>query len=311
MTSATTSPTRPPLRAWIELTLLSTIWGASFFSIEIAQAELGPVTVVLFRVAPAAVLLWLVAAARGLAVPRRPAVWLGFLVMGLLNNAIPFTLMSWGQTRIDTGLVSILNATTALFGVLVAATVFADERLTPRRLGGVLLGFAGAVAAIGPGSLGTLDGTSAAQYAVLAGALSYALASAWAKARLGALPPVVAAAGMLTGSTALMIPLTLAVEGMPTLALAAPTWAAIAWYSGLGTAGAYLLYYRVLGMAGAGNLMLCTLMIPPIAIALGAGFLGEALGPGAFAGFALIALGLAAIDGRLLGRLRSIRAPQA
>jgi drug/metabolite transporter (DMT)-like permease len=296
-------------RAWAELTLLALIWGASFFSIAVAQREIGPVTVVLHRVAWAAALLWLIVLARGLPVPRGWRAWGAFLVMGCLNNAVPFTLMSWGQTRIESGLVSIFNAMTAPLGVLVAALVLSDERLTGRRLSGVAIAFAGALVAIGPDRLGALDPRAMGQWAVLGGALSYAFASTWAKLHLRGMAPAVAAAGMLTASTAIMLPLALAVEGVPSLALSAGTWAAIAWYAVLGTAVAFLLYYRVLGMAGAGNLMMVTLMIPPVAILLGWASLAEALPPRAFAGFGLIALGLAVLDGRLFGRAGRLLRP--
>lgn len=303
MTGTTMSP-----RAWAELLLLAGIWGASFFSIAIAQREIGPVTVVLHRVGWAALLLWLVVLALRLPVPRDARIWGGFLVMGCLNNVIPFTLMSWGQTQIESGLVSIFNAMTAPLGVLVAALLLTDERLTRRRLAGVLVAFAGALVIIGRERIGALDPRALGQWAVLGGALSYALASSWAKLRLGGLPPLVAAAGMLTASTAVMVPLVLMTEGVPILDLAAPTWAAIAYYAVFATAGAYFLYYRVLAMAGAGNLMLVTLLIPPIAILLGSLFLGERLQPQAFAGFALIALGLAILDGRLFRRRSAVRA---
>jgi drug/metabolite transporter (DMT)-like permease len=283
-------------RAWAELLLLSLIWGGIFLAIAVAERELGPFTVVLFRVGGGATLLWLLVAARRLPVPRRPAAWGGFLVMGCLNNAIPFTLIAWGLAQTGTGIASMLNATTAVFGVLVAAACFADEPLTARRLAGVALGFAGVVAIKGPGRLGALDPQALGTWAVLGGALSYALAGAWAKRWLSGHPPMVAAAGMLTGSTLVMAPLTLVVKGVPSLDLAASTWAAL-----VATAGAYLLYYRVLAMAGAGNLLLCTLIIPLVAVALGATFLGEPLEPHAVAGFALIAAGLAVIDGRVLG----------
>ena len=292
-------------RAWGELVLLSAIWGGSFFSIAIALREIGPLTVVLHRVGWAAVLLWLLVAARALMgrgprVPREARVWGAFLVMGCLNNVIPFTLMSWGQLQIGTGMTSIFNAMTAVFAVLVAAMFLRDEPLSARRLGGILLGFLGVVVIKGIDRLGALDPQALGTYAVLAGALSYAFAGVWARRTLRGQPPEVAAAGMLTGSTVVMVPLVLATEGAPSLALSAPTWGAIGYFSVLATAGAYLLYYRVLAMAGAGNLLLCTLIIPPIAILLGVAFLGETLAPQTLAGFALIAAGLAVIDGRLL-----------
>ncbi|MGY9048145.1 MAG: DMT family transporter, partial [Rhodobacterales bacterium] len=229
-----------------------------------------------------------------------------FAVMGLLNTVIAFSLMAWGQLHIPTGLNSIFTAATAIFGVLVAALVFADERLSARKALGVVLGFAGVAIAIGPGALTSLDITSLAQLAVLAGTLSYACAGAWARSTLRGVPPQLAAAGMLTASTLIMAPLTLWAEGVPSLTLHPVTWAAIAYYAGIATALAYLLYYRVLAMAGSGNLMLVTLLIPPVAITLGALVRGEALSHNAYGGFALLVLGLVVIDGRIWARLRGV-----
>lgn len=224
--------------------------------------------------------------------------------MGMLNNVIPFSLMAWGQLNIESGLTSILNASTAIFGVLVAAFFFNDERLTVSKVVGVVLGFSGVATAVGLESLRDFDIRSLAQIAVIGGAVSYALASAWARRALGHLPLQVAAAGMLTGSSLVMVPLAIWVEGPITLALQTDTMLAISYYAIVATAGAYLLYYRILAMAGSGNLMLVTLMIAPVAILAGALILGEKLPPNAYAGLALLALGLAVLDGRLLQRLR-------
>jgi len=290
-------------RAWAELSLLGVIWGASFLTMRIALDEIPVLTVVLHRVFWAMLVLWAVVIALRLPVPRDPKVWGAFLVMGLLNNVIPFGLMTWGQLFIESGLTAILNATTAIFGVIVAALIFADERLTWRKGVGVALGFSGVTLAIGAGQLAELDPRSLAQIAVLGGTLSYALASAWARARLGGLAPQVAAAGMLTGSTLVLFPAAWLLDGPVDLTLTATTWGAIGYYALAGTAGAYLLYYRVLGMAGSGNLMLVTLIIPPVAIVLGALVLGEALNPNAFAGFGLLVLGLLILNGKI-GRRR-------
>ncbi len=284
-------------RAWGELLLLGLIWGGSFLSIRIALNEVPVVTAVWHRVFWAALALWAVIWWRGLPLPRNPMIWFAFLVMGLLNNVIPFGLMTWGQLYIETGLTSILNASTAVFGVIVAALVFVDERLTLRRALGVALGFGGVVVVIGPQALLQFDPRSAAQLAVLGGALSYSLASAWARRHLSTLPPQLAAAGMLTGSTLVMFPAMIWIDGMPRLDLAITTWGAIGYFAFIATAAAYLLYYRVLAMAGSGNLMLVTLVIPPVAIVLGAVVLNEALGPRAYAGFALLALGLLVLNG--------------
>ena len=128
-------------RAWAELFLLGMIWGASFLSIRIALDEISFLASVAHRVLWAAILLWGVVLFMRLPIPRNPQVWAAFLVMGLLNNVIPFGLMSWGQLHIESGLTSIFNAATAIFGVLAAAIFFADERLSPRHAHVVAVGF--------------------------------------------------------------------------------------------------------------------------------------------------------------------------
>ncbi|MCV6592439.1 MAG: DMT family transporter [Silicimonas sp.] len=288
-----------PLAAWRDLTLLALLWGGSFLAVATALDEIGPLSSVTHRVLWAALLLWAVVLAKGGRIPTAPRLWGAFFVMGALNNVIPFSLMAWGQLSIESGLTSILNAATALWGVLIAALIFADERLTRHRLIGVLTGFAGVVLTIGPGALAGFDPRSAAQLAVLAGTLSYACAGAWARARLRDVPPLTAAAGMLTGSTLIMLPLAHLTEGPLPLDLAPATRAAVAYAALASTALAYLLYYRILAAAGAGNLLLVTLMIPPIAILLGAAVRGESLPAQAYLGLALIAAGLLILDGRM------------
>ena len=291
-------------RAWAEMILLALIWGCSFLAIRTALDEVTPLTSVAHRTGWAMVVLWGVVAVMRLPVPRAPRIWIGFLGMGVMNNVIPFGLMAWGQLHIETGLTSILNASTAIFGVIAAALFFADERITLRKAIGVTLGFFGVATAIGLDNFRSFDLRSLAQLAIIAGTISYALAGVWARHFLSGLPPQVAAAGMLTGSTLITLPLAWIIDGPITLDLQPITVLAIGYYSLIATAGAYLLYYRVLAQAGSGNLMLVTLLIAPVAITLGAVVLGEVLGTNAFVGFALLALGLAILDGRIWGALR-------
>lgn len=291
-------------RTWGLLGLLALLWGGSFLSIRIALDEVPPLTAVAHRVGWAALVLWGYVLVRRMPLPRGRHVWVGFVGMGLLNNVIPFTLMAWGQLYIPSGLTSIFNASTAVFGVLLAALLLGDERLTRRKALGVALGFAGVVTAIGIQNLRSFDITSLAQLAVLAGAVSYACAAVWARKRLAGLAPQVAALGMLSTSTLIMLPLAWWIDGPIRLDLAPRTVLAIAYYALGATALAYLIYYRVLTLAGSGNLMLVTLMITPFAIVLGALVLGETLAPNAYNGFAVLALGLVVIDGRLIDRLR-------
>jgi drug/metabolite transporter (DMT)-like permease len=292
-------------RAWMELLLLSLIWGGSFLAIRIALDEIPFVTSVAYRVgiAACALVVWL--RITGQVLPRDRHLWARFAVMGLLNNVLPFLLMAWGQLHIPVGLTAILNSTTAVFGVLVAAVVFADERITAQRLVGVCLGFAGVALAVGLQNLFSFNPGSLAQLAVLAGTLSYACAGAWARARLSGTGPAVAATCMLICSSAFMVPLALIVDGWPILPREPATYGAIGYYALMSTAFAYLLYYRVLGMAGAGNLLLCTLLVVPVAITLGATVRGEALAASDLAGFGLLAVGLLVLDGRLTRRALS------
>ena len=292
------------LLAWGLLALLGLIWGGSFLSIRVALDEVGFLTSVAHRTGWAMILLWGYVWLRGLPVPMERRIWVGFLGMGLLNNAIPFSLMAWGQLTIETGLTSILNAATAIFGVLIAALFFADERLSARKVFGVTLGFFGVATAIGLEHLLAFDPRSLAQLAVIGGTISYAFAAVWAKKRLGGLAPEVAAAGMLSGATLIMLPAAWIIEGPITLALEPITWLAIGYYVVIATALAYLLYYRILAIAGSGNLMLVTLLVPPVAIVLGAVVLGEALHPRAYLGFLFLALGLAVLDGRAVDAFR-------
>jgi drug/metabolite transporter (DMT)-like permease len=284
---------------WGLLFCLALIWGGSFPANRAALAEVPVLTVVAIRVCGAALLMWVWVLARGLPVPRGGRWVAVFLGLGLMNNALPFTLIVWGQSHIESGLAGILNAATAIFGVLVGALAFADERLTAAKGTGVALGFAGVVLAIGADKLDGLDLTSLGQLAVLAAALCYAVTTAAARRLLKGVAPGVSAAGMLTGAAVVMIPLALAVEGLPAGGYGAVTWASLAYLAAVSSALAYVLYYVVLARAGASNLSLVTLMVAPVAIVLGAVLFGERLDWHAYAGFGLLALGLLVIDGRL------------
>ncbi len=283
---------------WAELLLLSLIWGGSFLSVRIALDEIGPLTSVAHRVGWAALLLWLYVFVRRLPLPDTPRVWVGLVGMGILNNVIPFSLMAWGQLYIETGLTSILNAATAIFTILMAAIFFADEKLTTRRLVGVTLGFLGVSTAIGINNLLQFDIQSLGQIAVVAGTISYAVAAVWARKMLKGLKPEVAAAGMLLSASVIMVPMAWIFEGPISFSLTQETWLAILYYAVIATALAYLLYYHVLGLAGAGNLGLCTLLVSPVAIVLGALVLGENLKTQAYVGFSMIAIGLIILNSK-------------
>jgi len=296
-------PTRTSMTPaeWAMLIALSLLWGGSFFFNGMAVKELPPLTIVFSRVALAAATLHLVMAATGRRLPGSREIWLAFAGMGVLNNVIPFTLIVWGQSQIASGVASILNATTPLFTVLVAHGFTADERLTPLRIAGVIAGFSGVAVMIGGGTI--LDDVPVAAYAACLGAaLSYGFSSVYGRRfRALGVAPLSVATGQLTMSSLMLLPLMLATDRPWTLALPGlDTTLALVGLATVSTALAYILFFRILAGAGATNISLVTFLIPPSAILLGIAFLGEVLLPRHVAGMALIGLGLALVDGRLM-----------
>jgi drug/metabolite transporter (DMT)-like permease len=297
-----TAPARPTMSAtdWLLLVALSMLWGASFFFGKIALLELPPLTVALGRVAIAATILVVLARITGTVLPADMAAWRPYLLMGLLNNVIPFGLIFWGQTHIPSGLAAILNATTPLFTVLVAHIATADEKLTAARVSGVIFGFCGVVVMIGPDMLRQLGAEIAAQFACLLAAISYAIAGVYGR-RFRNEPPLRVAAGQLVASSIILAPLALVLDQPWTLPWpSASAWAALVALASLSTALGYLIYFRLLARAGATNVLLVTFLIPVSAILLGTLILGEQLAVRHIVGMIAIGIGLAAIDGRLL-----------
>jgi drug/metabolite transporter (DMT)-like permease len=296
----TTASTRPTLSAtdWLLLVTLSILWGGSFLFAKIAVAELPPLTVALGRVAIAATALVLLARLMGIALPSGLRAWWPFAVMGLLNNVVPFSLIFWGQTHIPSGLAAILNATTPLFTVLVAHVATADEKLGAARLIGVAAGMLGVAVMIGPDVLRDPGAGVWGQFACLLAALSYAFAGVYGR-RFRGEPVLRVAAGQLAASTILLVPIVVLIDRPWTLAVPSPTTiGALAALALLSTSLAYVIFFRILGRAGATGISLVTFLIPVSAILLGTLVLGEQLAARHFAGMAAIALGLAAIDGR-------------
>jgi len=289
-------------REWAMLVPLSVLWGGSFFFAEIALESLPPLTIVTLRVGLAAITLWLVVLALKLPIPNSPPIWIAFFTMGLLNNVLPFSLIVWGQSQISSGLAAILNATAPLFGVIVAGILLRDESATPLKITGVVIGFAGVIVMMDLSSIAT--SSLLAQLAILAAALSYACASVYGRRfKATGLNPILVAAGQVTGSTLLLLPIALWVDGNDHYAnVPSQVWAAIISLAVFSTAAAYILYFKLLASAGATNILLVTLLVPVSAILLGWLFLEESLQTPHIIGMAMIALGLSAIDGRLWRR---------
>ena len=281
--------------------MLSLLWGGSFFFVEVALQGLPPLSVVWGRVALAALLLAVALPVMRVPFPAR-RVWPALMVMSVLNNIIPFSLFATAQGQITGSLASILNATTPLFTVLVAHVVTQDERLTRAKVAGLALGFGGVIVMMAGAQVA---GDNLANLACLAAAVSYAAASIWGRRfRRLAVPPLATAFGQVAASTVLILPLWLWVDRPWALAMPGlPVVGAMVGIAALSTALAYLLYFRLLATAGATNVSLVTFLIPVSAMLLGVVILGEDLAARHLLGFAMIAAGLMAIDGRI-GRRR-------
>lgn len=283
---------------WGLLVLLGLIWGGSFFFARIAVQHVPPLTLVFLRLLLAALALHVYIAGRLDMYPILKARWREFLILGIINNVLPHALIFFGQTRIGAGLAAILNATTPIWTVLIANYLTSDEKLSSAKIAGCLVGLAGTIVLIGP-SIST--GSEAPLWALLLpvlAAVSYGFAATYGK-RFKGVPSPVTAAGQLTASSLIALPLSL-LSDRPWELAAPPLDAllAILALALLSTAFAYILYFRIMAMAGATNASLVTLLVPPSAIVLGVLFLGERLRLAELAGMALIGFGLVILDGR-------------
>jgi len=289
-------PQAIPPRAWVLLLVLAVLWGGSFLFTALALRDVGPVVIVWSRVAIAAIALWIAVALFGVKVPRGRAAIVTLAGMAVLNNLIPFTMIAWAQRDIPAGLASILNATTPIWGVLLAFALL-RERPGGLRLAGMGCGVAGVVVLMG--------GPAAAEAwpvaLVLGATLSYALSGLWARrvARDG-IAPLAAAAGQVTASAILLAPFAAweGIHAMPPMG----TLLALLALGLASTALAYALFFRIIALAGGQNVMLVTLLIPPVAILLGILVLGEAVQARHGAGLVLVLAGLVLIDGRVFRR---------
>ncbi len=291
--SSTISP-----RVWALLSLLGLLWGGSFFFARIAVVEIPPLWLVFLRVSIAAVALHSYLAARGQWQLFRASPFLPFLMLGLLNNAIPFSLLFTGQTVLGAGLASILNATTPFLTVIVANILTKDEKATAPKIIGTVLGLAGAVMIVDPANALRAHAPIWAYLAIAGAALSYSFAAIYAK-RFKGMSPVVIATGQLTGSTILILPAAILVHGVPAVA----SWHSNSWLAAFAlalasTAFAYTLFFRIIALAGATIASLVTLLVPVSAVILGALFLGERLALHELGGMSLIFAGLLVINGK-------------
>ena len=296
-----------PAAQWAMLGMLSLLWGGSFFFYKLLAPVLPPFTLVLGRVAIAALALWPLLLLRGEVIRPTAALCGWFLLLGALNCALPFSLFAWSERTLPSGLAALLNAPTPIITALIAHVATRDERLTLRTAAGVLCGFAGVAALIGPAVLDGIGSNLLAQLACLGASLAYAVGGVLAR-RVRGVTPLQFAAGQLAGATAVMLPVAALGDRFWSLPPLSPSgWASLLGIALLSTALAYLLYFRILASSGATRAALVTFLVPVSALLLGLVFLGEPIAPRDVPAILLVATGLALIDGRVLQLFR--RAP--
>ena len=299
MSDPSATPRRPPVPAAARfapvdvglLLLLSAMWGMSFLFIELALRELGPIWIVAGRTAVGGIVLLTILLLRGTGLPRGRDLWLRLVTLGVVNNALPWAMVAWAQQRLPSGLTGLLMAIVPTSTLLVAALV-GLERITPRRLAGLLLALGGVAVIVGGDA--EQPGRVLAVLAVVLATLGYASGAVFAKSQVsGRAPPLTIATGQVLSAAVVTLPVAWLIEGRPAVASLAPTTlGAVALLGALGTGMAFLVFYVLVARVGATNATLTTYLIPIVAVAAGTLFLDERLGPSALAGGGLILVGI-------------------
>ncbi|SDR32982.1 DMT family transporter [Pseudovibrio sp. Tun.PSC04-5.I4] len=293
---------RMTLTAWSLLIFIAGLWGGAFFLGKIAVSELQPITLVYFRVTIAAITLWVFVVLTKTQFPLSLKWALRFLVLGSINNIVPFTLIFWGQQYIASGLASILNAFTPIFTMLVMQVLTKDEKLTSVKIFAGALGVVGVGILIGQDALAGSGETVLPQLAVLGAALSYAFAGFYIR-RFKGIAPASIATGQLTASSLLLLPVIILTVPLESLGqVSVHIWGSVGTLAVFCTALAYLAFFKLYQLAGATNTSMVTFLIPVSAILLGTIFLGERLEANHWAGMAAIVIALLLMDGRLTTR---------
>jgi len=286
------------LKNFFWLLFLAALWGPSFLFIKVTVAEIPPFTLVAGRVGVAAAVLYLILRLQRRSLPRLGRVWGHFAVMGFFANALPFVLFSWGEQYIDSALAAILNGATPLFTMVLAHWLLADDRLTASKLAGVLLGFGGLLALIGPSLGGGMQTTTWGLLAIVVAAASYGVAIVYARRHLRRLPPLVGPTAQLLMATFYILPLALLFEQPWRQSI--PSWPVIGSWLALalfGTALAFVVYYHIMKQMSATFLSMVTYLVPLFGLLLGVVILDERLSWNAYLGCGLILLGVMVVNG--------------
>ena len=285
-------------RDWFLVISLGILWGASFLFVEVLLDLINPFLIVYFRVSIASVILVLYLYLSKTKFKVTNKIVYNLFIMALLNNVVPFLLIAYGQQTTTGGLASILNANTSLITILLASMFISYEKLTVNRILGVLIGLFGIIIAVGYESFLTIYDDSYGKFLILLATVSYSFAGIWAKLKLGDVPPLISATGMLTFSTVILSPFAAIYFNDDLINLNFPIIFYSIMFAVLCSVIAYFLYFKILEKTGAGNLLICTIIIPPASIILNSLILGQVISISELIGLMIIILGLIVLDGR-------------
>lgn len=285
---------------WLMIVCLGSLWGSSFFFIELLLEILSPFLIVYLRVALAAILLLFILLIKQVKVTLNVSLIFNLFIMAMLNNVLPFLLIAYGQQSVTGGLASILNANTSLLTILIAPLLIPSEKLSFNRVSGAIIGIFGVIIAVGYENIFQIYENNLGKYLILLATLSYALASVWAKLRLDGVPALISATGMLTGSAIILTPFAFFYNFDELANLSFSAFSMSALFAILCSVLAYIIYFKILESAGASNLLVCTVIIPPSAILLNLLFLNQAVSQSEIIGLLIIVVGLIVLDGRYI-----------
>ena len=285
---------------WFMIVSLGTLWGSSFFFVELLLEMLSPFLIVYLRVALAAILLLFILLIKQVKVTLNASLIFSLFIMAILNNVLPFLLIAYGQQTVTGGLASILNANTSLLTILIAPLLIPSEKLSFNRVGGAIIGICGVIIAVGYENIFQIYENNLGKYLILLATLSYALASVWAKLTLDGVPALISATGMLTGSAIILTPIAFFYNSDELSNLSLSAFSMSALFAILCSVLAYIIYFKILESAGASNLLVCTIIIPPSAIVLNSIFLNQAVSQSETIGLLIIIMGLIVLDGRYI-----------
>ena len=293
-------------KTWLLVIFLGFIWGSSFLFTEILLNYINPVLIVFFRVSLASIILIIyVFFFTNLKFNFSKEILLTFFTMGLLNNVIPFLLIAFAQETITGGLASILNANTSFFTIFLASLFLKDEKLTNYRLLGIIIGIIGVVVIVGFENLSEFKNYNFGIVLMLFSCLSYSFAGIFAKTKLTNIHPTISATGMLSMSTIILFPFIIIYNGNELININSTVLYYSCMFAFICTVLAYFLYFKILETNGAGNLLICTIIIPPSSILLNAFFINEIIKIYELIGLIIITLGLIILDGRIINYIKN------